>query len=820
MHPGPHHEVANLKAAPGELSFEARIGRQTQQVWFRSETPVVPSADAALATCLMPAMRSGGTLELSEPVSPRLLRTQREFQAVQRAWSLDWEFGDPPLREVEVVAPTRVPQPATPGRVAAFFSGGVDSWSTVLANPDVTDLIFVRGIDLMPKLAHPAGRADRVEARLGEAAAELGLPLHVVETNLRELSDPLARWETYYGCAVAAVGLFLSPLFERVLIAGDSDYEVQGPLGTNWMVDQLWSTEQLEIVDDGGRRSRIQRLAAIVGHPLVQRTLRVCWENPEGAYNCGRCRKCLMTMIGLEALGVRQRIATFPPKLDLEAVEAIEISASVLLPLWEDVLDASRGARRPDLERAVETVVSSGKRRLGLPLSYRRRRTPGPAPTIRLAAVVPAWNQPQHLAAAVRSALDQEIETGVGVVIVNDGCPDSETDRIGQTLRDAEPDRVAYLHQANAGLAAARNAGIRRAFARWPQVEAVFPLDADNRLSPHTLAQLAAILEEQPQAAWAYPALEFFGAEEGEWQVPGPYLPYRQLLSNQCDAGSLIRRTVFDAGIGYDETMRDGFEDWEFYLRATLAGFGGVPAGRCGFRYRRHPESMVAGALQRAELLEAEIRRRHENAYEPVALTRREHAEAPRFALVRCDREDVLLTASCDLEPRQLSLAEFARSLALAGAAAPSFYHHIPAVTVLTTAATVERLGADGLLAEVLFRLQFELRGREAVGLRTGPDTGPGTALAGIALRASALHHLSSGVPPEPEAVVEVGLEDRGEPLPEAALTRASALIGLAAQRDGEPLAGISHTRFLEHRHLEQRRTTFPSSAAPQRTAA
>jgi GT2 family glycosyltransferase len=818
MHPGPHHEVANLKAAPGELSFEARIDGQTQQVWFRSETAVVPSADAALATCLMPAMRSGGTLELSEPVSPRLLRTQREFQAVQRAWSLDWEFGDPPLREVEVVAPTRVPHPATPGRVAAFFSGGADSWSTVLDNPDVTDLIFVRGTDILPRLAHQEGLADEVEARLREVAEELGLRLHVVETNIREMSDPLARWESYFSSAMVAIAHFLAPMFERVLMASMTDHETQTPIGSARLVDQLWSSETLEVVDDGGRFSREQRLRRICRHPLVQRTLRVCWHNTGGAYNCGRCHKCVLTMISLEAIGVRRQVGTFPPELDLGLLPTFEFNQRIQMAPWEDVLDTIRAARRPDLERAVEGFVARGKRNLGLPVNHRSRKRAGPSPTIRLAAVVPAWNQPQHLAAAVRSALQQEIETGVGVVIVNDGCPDPETDRIGQALRDAEPHRVAYLRQPNAGLAAARNAGIRRAFARWPQVEAVFPLDADNRLSPRTLARLAAILEEQPQAAWAYPALEFFGAEEGEWQVPGPYLPYRQLLSNQCDAGSLIRRTVFDAEIGYDETMRDGFEDWEFYLRATLAGFHGVPAGRCGFRYRRHPESMVAGALQRAELLEAEIRRRHEGAYEPAALAAREHAEAPRFALVRCDRDDVLLTASCDLEPRQLSLAEFARSVAFAGAAAPTVYHHVPTVTVLTTAAAIERLSAGGLLAEALFRLQLELRGRKAVGLRIDPGAGQGTELAGIALRASALHRLSTGLPPEPEAVVAVDPGGKNEPLSQAALRRAAIAIGLAAQREEEPIT--SHTRFLEHRHLEQRRTTFPSRAAPQRTAA
>jgi glycosyltransferase involved in cell wall biosynthesis len=807
MHPGQHHEVANLEAVPGGLFFEARIGGRTQPVWFRSETPVIPPAEVALATCLMPAMRLGGTLELGEAVSPRLLRTQREFQAIQRAWSLEWEFGDPPLREIEVVAPTRMPPPpAAPGRVAAFFSGGVDSWATILANPDITDLIFVRGTDLLPELTHQGDLADRVEERLREAAGELGLPLHVVETNLRELSDPLARWEAYYGCAIAAVAHFFSPLFERVLIAGDSDYEVQMRCGANWMVDQLFSTERLEIVDDGGRRSRMERLAAIAGHPVVQRTLRVCWENPGGAYNCGSCRNCLMTMIGLEALGARSGVLTFPAELDLDAVAAVDVSWPVLLTLWEDVLDAARAAGRIDLERAAEAPVAKAKRQLGLPPTYRRRRTPGPPPTVRLAVVVPAWNQPQYLAGAVRSALGQELESGVGVVVVNDGCPDPETDRVGQALRDADPGRVAYLHQANAGLAAARNAGIRLAFARWPQVEAVFPLDADNLLSPDTLARLSARLEEDPGAAWAYPALEFFGAEQGEWRVPGPYLPYRQLLSNQCDAGSLIRRAVFEAGIWYDETMRDGFEDWEFFLRATLTGFRGVAAGRCGFRYRRQPDSMVATALERAEQIEAEIRDRHPRAYEAAAVARREHAEAPRFALVRCDREDVLLTAACDLEPRRLALAEFARSVAAANAGAPALYGHIPSITVLTTATTIARLEASGALAATLFRLQTELRGRKAVGL--GAD--PGLA---VAVRASALGQLAAGALPELEATVPAApAGGRGESLPAAALSRAATLIGLAAAGAGQPLPIDSHTSFLERRHLDEGKATVPLS--------
>jgi hypothetical protein len=819
MRADPDHEVANLERRPGELSFEARVGGRAQRVWMRTATPLMPSADAALAACLMPAMRSGGTLRLSDPVSPRLLRTQREFQAIQRAWSLDWPFGDPPLRELEVVAPTEVPpEPDRRGRVAAFFSGGVDSWSAVLDNPEVTDLIFVRGIDILPRLSHQAGLADEVEARLREVADELGLPLHVVETNLRELSDPLLRWETYCACANVSVALFLAPLFERILIASDTDHETQPAIGPGRLVDQLWSTERLELVDEGGRRNREQRLRAIERHPLVRKSLRVCWENPDGAYNCGRCRKCLLTMISLEAHGALEQVETFPSELDLGLLEDFEIFLPISLALWEDLLDSVRGAGRPDLERPLQKLIPKGRRALGVAPTRRRRRSAGPPATVRTAVIIPVWRQGRYLASAVGSALAQEIVGGVGVVIVDDGCPDPETDRIGGALRDASPERVAYLRQPNRGVSAARNAGIRHAFARWPQVETIFPLDADNMLSPHTLAQLSLLLEEHPEAAWASPVLEFFGAEAGEWQVPGPYLPYRQLFTNQSDTGSLIRRAVFEAGISYEETIRYGFEDWELFLRATLSGFTGMQAGRCGFRYRCRPDSMIAAARARRELLEADIHQRHAAAYEPRVLTRREHAEAPRFALVRCDRRDVLLTADCDLEPRRLTLADFTRSLAAAGGAEPTVADHVPAVTVLTSAATIASLEAAERLPETLFRLQSELHGRGAVGLSLG--AGQGAGLGALAVRGSALDRFAADALPEPEALVELdGAGPEAEPLPEPEAGAAAALIAAAAQSGGMSLAEGSHSRFFEHLHLDQRQTTFPASGSRRAAA-
>lgn len=375
------HEITNLRTAPGELSFDAVIGGRTTNVWMRTDSPVAPSADAALAAAAMPAMRHGGRLGMTDPVSPRMLRGQREFQAIQRAWSLDWGFTEP-LEEVVVSAPAREPGPVVPkGRVAAFFSGGVDSWGTVLGNPDLTDLIFVRGFDLAHEGPH-AALADEVEGRLREAAGELGMPLHVVTTNLRESSDPHLPWDVYYGCALDAVALFLGPLFDRVLIASDADYEVQGLWGNSWQVDRLWSTEALEIVADGGRHSRMDRLRRVAEDPIACGSLRVCWENPDRTYNCGRCQKCLMTLIPLEAIGARERVTSFPPEFDLDpkSLAMLAIPNLVSLSYWEDMLDAAREAERADLEAALAPVLAKARAGLGLPRDFRRRHLPGPPP--------------------------------------------------------------------------------------------------------------------------------------------------------------------------------------------------------------------------------------------------------------------------------------------------------------------------------------------------------------------------------------------------------------------------------------------------------
>jgi len=434
-----------------------------------------------------------------------------------------------------------------------------------------------------------------------------------------------------------------------------------------------------------------------------------------------------------------------------------------------------------------------------------------------IAVVVPAYKQPQFLAGAALSALDQRPPVAARVVVVNDGCPFPATHRIGTALASAHPERVRYVRQPNGGLSAARNAGIAEALATWPDLDAIFPLDSDNLLSPGTLPALWEVLERSPDLAWASPDQEIFGAVNLVW-AHQPFNLYRQLFENQTDAGTLFRRSVFDSGLRYDEEM-PAFEDWLFVLEAALAGFTGVPAGRCGFRYRKREHSMLIDALRTPRLLTARIRARLPAAYVPSELVRREHEAAPRFALLGAADGDVRMLAAADLEPARVPADGYAATVRASRGGTSAGHPHVPPVTVAGGDPLFEWLRASGLLAGVLLRAQRLLREHLAVALRVIPDPEPDVLDVTIASRGAVAgppHAIALRTRDLARRRVEDdmrGLEIR------AGATHAPPsceIVSLPAAAEPQRALGTDSTlsSFCALRHIDNAETTLPWSGA------
>jgi GT2 family glycosyltransferase len=181
---------------------------------------------------------------------------------------------------------------------------------------------------------------------------------------------------------------------------------------------------------------------------------------------------------------------------------------------------------------------------------------PSPA---RTTIFVICFNYARFLARAVESALGQD-DGGVRVAVVDDGSTD-ETPKVAASFGG----RIVYYRKANGGLSDARNFAAERC-----DTEFLVYLDADNCLPGDFVRRCRLRLEAEPGADFAFTQLRYFGDREGTSAFP-PFDPSRLKKGGCIDACCLLRSEVVRR-YHYDVRLRDGLEDWDFYL--TLAGNG------------------------------------------------------------------------------------------------------------------------------------------------------------------------------------------------------------------------------------------------------
>ena len=200
----------------------------------------------------------------------------------------------------------------------------------------------------------------------------------------------------------------------------------------------------------------------------------------------------------------------------------------------------------------------------------------------RISVLMPCFNHGAYIREAIASVAAQTV-SGWEIVVVDDGSTDAAT---LETLRSLDDPRVTVLRTENRGLPAARNLAASRASG------SVFcALDADDRLDPAWFERGLAELDARPDLAFVSHWLQTFGDETWTWTPRSCELP-ALLARNTVNGAALIRRDAFEAVAGYDESMRDGCEDWDFWLRLVERGFHGAIVPEVLFHYRRTAASM------------------------------------------------------------------------------------------------------------------------------------------------------------------------------------------------------------------------------------
>lgn len=212
---------------------------------------------------------------------------------------------------------------------------------------------------------------------------------------------------------------------------------------------------------------------------------------------------------------------------------------------------------------------------------------------------IACYCQAAYLGEAIASALGQG---AAEIIVIDDGSTDASA-----AVARAFPG-ISYHYQANAGLSAARNAGLARARTRY-----ILFLDADDRLCPGALAAAVERLAALPEAAFVYGGYRDItadGAPLAEHPPVAPPAPFAALLHDNFIGmhGTVLYDTAKLRAIGGFDPGLTSCEDWDVYLRlARQHPIGAYPL--IAADYRRHPGGMSRNLARMAAMTERVLAR-------------------------------------------------------------------------------------------------------------------------------------------------------------------------------------------------------------------
>jgi len=210
----------------------------------------------------------------------------------------------------------------------------------------------------------------------------------------------------------------------------------------------------------------------------------------------------------------------------------------------------------------------------------------------KVSVVMPAYNVASYIGAAVAS-VQAQTHRDWELLIVDDGSTD-DTGVMAEACAEADP-RIRVFHRENGGIAAARNTALAHSSGAFIAI-----LDSDDLWQPQFLAEQLAVFDAHPDVDLVTGNGWYLGGRLHARTVrpfpdtrPQPTLT--TILSDETAVFimSVFRRQVYETIGGFDETLRTN-EDYDYWLRAAIAGFGFWRNDRPLGHYRRREDSMSA----------------------------------------------------------------------------------------------------------------------------------------------------------------------------------------------------------------------------------
>lgn len=300
----------SFKEENGKTTISATIERPTGRLklWFQVPSEyqdlLTTNCDPFVVGVIFIAMAEKSDLVVHGEVSPSLMRNLEEFQSAWSCWRPE-QYGEIDIR-AEVEKEIAV-QPEENSAVVAF-SGGVDSTFSVFRHAKglawkrprcfLKSGVLIHGFDIPLEQEEVFQRVRRSAEAVLASVGLNGIP---VSTNFRCLPTD---WEDSHGSGLAAALMIFQKAYRAGIIGSTEPYNaLELPWGSNPITDTMLSGNNFEIIHDGAAYGRIEKVRMLVHWPEGVEKLRVCWQGNQLDRNCGRCEKCIRTILNFRVIG-------------------------------------------------------------------------------------------------------------------------------------------------------------------------------------------------------------------------------------------------------------------------------------------------------------------------------------------------------------------------------------------------------------------------------------------------------------------------------------------------------------------------------------
>lgn len=230
----------------------------------------------------------------------------------------------------------------------------------------------------------------------------------------------------------------------------------------------------------------------------------------------------------------------------------------------------------------------------------------------KVSVIITSFNKGKFLNECINSVKNQSYQN-LEIILIDDCSTDSYTIGILKELKNDNQINIFKLTE-NKGVSNVRNFGIKNSTGEY-----ILIVDGDDKISDTYIEKAVKIIESDSEYKIVSCEVELFGYYHGKMPLAKPEIEYL-IAQNALIISSLFRKSDFEKTSGFNENMKEGLEDWDFWLSILEKGGKVYRIPEVHFYYRISKKSRNNLDFEKLRRLRKQIYENHKELYSKYLL--------------------------------------------------------------------------------------------------------------------------------------------------------------------------------------------------------